>query len=67
MIKSNLLFRGSASSPMRCWHTLRQHSHQQRLSAAAHRRQRLNPSQMLPVKQPLGHGEIPNGSHTHVK
>lgn len=64
MIKTYLLFQGSASSPMRCWHMLQQHSHQQRLSAAAHQRQSLHPSQMLPVKQPLGHGEIPNGSHT---
>lgn len=64
MIKSYLLFQGSASSPMQCWHMLQQHSHQQRLSAAAHRRQCLNPSQMCPVTQPLGHVEIPNGSHT---
>lgn len=63
MIKSYFLFQGSTSSPMRCWHMLQQHSHQQWLSTAAHQRQHLNLSQILPVKQPLGHGEIPNGSH----
>lgn len=64
MTKSSLLFQGSACSPTQRWHMLPQHSHQQRRSAAAQRRLRSDPSRKLPVKWPLGQGEIPNGSHT---